>query len=90
MQFPSFSEEDIRFKHVRGVLHDVEYHQASETECRVLHHICQLASVRAATLASVGMFVHAFIYMHFYLSFIYLNVNFTGTVSLYQNLAGLR
>ena len=53
--FSSLSEEDIRFKHVRGVLHDVEYHQASETECRVLHHICQLASIRAATLASVGM-----------------------------------
>ena len=52
--FISFSEQDIRFKVVRGVLHDVHYDTASETECRVLHHICQLASIRAATLASVG------------------------------------
>ena len=39
---------------MRGVLHDVDYNQASETECRVLHHICQLVSIRAATLVAVG------------------------------------
>lgn len=49
------SEEDVRFKRTRHVLHDLELHEASELECRVIHHICQLVSLRAATLIGVGL-----------------------------------
>lgn len=51
---PYFSEEDIRFLNVRNALNDVELHHASELECRLVHHVCQLVSTRAATLASLG------------------------------------
>lgn len=49
------SEEDIRFLHVRHALEDVHLTQMSELECRLIHHVCQLVSTRAATLVSIGV-----------------------------------
>lgn len=47
------SDEDIRFTYTRHVFEDFHI-VASELECRAVHHICQLVSTRAATMAAIG------------------------------------
>lgn len=49
------SEDDIRFKHTRDVYDELKLSCVTEFECRVLHHICQLVSTRAATLVALGV-----------------------------------
>lgn len=49
------SDEDIRFIHTRTVYEEVEMSCMTEIECRILHHLCQLVSTRAATLVAIGV-----------------------------------
>ncbi|KAH3707304.1 hypothetical protein DPMN_066705 [Dreissena polymorpha] len=49
------SDEDIRFQKTRHVFEDLHLGHASEIECRVLHHVCQIVSTRAATLTALGL-----------------------------------